>query len=366
MTILFLCGSLEPGKNGVGDYTRRLAGECIRQGHRAMMVALNERTLPKELEVDWLVASQQEDYGTPIPTWRWPNAISWNRRGRALVDIIQSEKPDVVSIQFVPYSFNPKGLPFAFIWTLRKLTSKVKVRWHLMFHELWLGEEVGASAKHRLIGTVQRILIRNLVGILPECTLSTSNSLYKRLLSDRGLRAQELPLFSNLRHEPSCYLPTDTARIAIFGHLESRDLGEEIIAHIKKLDIAGSITFVLVGNVGDLWRSIVSAAAVNFQETGFIDSGSISETFQQCRLGLASTNVYRVGKSGSAMAMVEHGLPVYVGSAGWTPRHHRNEENPLPVGLYPIKALESLCDLPHTTPQNRLADSAQQFLNQCR
>lgn len=27
MTILFLCGSLEPGRDGVGDYTRRLAGD---------------------------------------------------------------------------------------------------------------------------------------------------------------------------------------------------------------------------------------------------------------------------------------------------------------------------------------------------
>lgn len=32
MRLAFICVSLEPGRDGVGDYTRSLAAECIRQG----------------------------------------------------------------------------------------------------------------------------------------------------------------------------------------------------------------------------------------------------------------------------------------------------------------------------------------------
>ena len=32
MKIVFICGCLEPGKDGVGDYTRRLSAELIDHG----------------------------------------------------------------------------------------------------------------------------------------------------------------------------------------------------------------------------------------------------------------------------------------------------------------------------------------------
>ena len=42
MKFAFICGSLEPGRNGVGDYTRRLAGELAAQGHECLLVSLND------------------------------------------------------------------------------------------------------------------------------------------------------------------------------------------------------------------------------------------------------------------------------------------------------------------------------------
>jgi hypothetical protein len=40
MKVLFICGSAQPQRCGVGDYSRRLAGELIRQGHKASIVSL--------------------------------------------------------------------------------------------------------------------------------------------------------------------------------------------------------------------------------------------------------------------------------------------------------------------------------------
>lgn len=76
MKFLFICGSLEPGKNGVGDYTRRLAGECIRMGHDAMILALDERIWIEDAVISSSDSSQkwsfQDDYGTAVPCMRWP------------------------------------------------------------------------------------------------------------------------------------------------------------------------------------------------------------------------------------------------------------------------------------------------------
>jgi hypothetical protein len=60
MKILFICGSLEPGRDGVGDYCRRLAGEFLRTGIDTQILSLcdqhatsftNENQTVEETEV---------------------------------------------------------------------------------------------------------------------------------------------------------------------------------------------------------------------------------------------------------------------------------------------------------------------------
>ena len=42
MRIVFICGSLEPGRDGVGDYVRHLAVAVAQQGHETAAVALRD------------------------------------------------------------------------------------------------------------------------------------------------------------------------------------------------------------------------------------------------------------------------------------------------------------------------------------
>ena len=43
MKIVFICGSAQPGKDGVGDYVRLLALSLLKMGHQAAIVAYNDK-----------------------------------------------------------------------------------------------------------------------------------------------------------------------------------------------------------------------------------------------------------------------------------------------------------------------------------
>ena len=53
MNILFLTGGLEPGQDGVGDYTRLLAGVCKTSGHKVSIIAINDSKLDGVQEGDF-------------------------------------------------------------------------------------------------------------------------------------------------------------------------------------------------------------------------------------------------------------------------------------------------------------------------
>lgn len=105
MKILFICGSLEPGCDGVGDYTRRLAGELIRQGNEVQIIALNDKN------VTAVTYQVQEDDITSITCLRLPQNISWNYRMNEAGVFSDAFNPGWLSLQYVPFAFQDKGLP---------------------------------------------------------------------------------------------------------------------------------------------------------------------------------------------------------------------------------------------------------------
>ena len=50
MKIMFICGSLEPGKDGVGDYTRRLCAHLKKHHIEVGILAYNDKFINSELE----------------------------------------------------------------------------------------------------------------------------------------------------------------------------------------------------------------------------------------------------------------------------------------------------------------------------
>src|SRR4030095_903714 len=105
MKIAFLCGSLEPGCDGVGDYVRRLASEIILQGHTPILVAINDLHIISEYNGFQSIANAD------IAVCRIPSCLSIKERFKLAKKRINAFAPDWLSIQFVPYAFHSKGLP---------------------------------------------------------------------------------------------------------------------------------------------------------------------------------------------------------------------------------------------------------------
>ena len=94
MRLAFLCSSLAPGRNGVGDYIRCLASELGRQGHSCLSIGLSDTE-----------AAMEEG----MPVVRLDSARPWSARLVQARVALAGFDPDWVSLQFVAYAWQPRG-----------------------------------------------------------------------------------------------------------------------------------------------------------------------------------------------------------------------------------------------------------------
>ena len=118
MTIIFLCGSLEPGSDGVGDYIRKLSAALLKMGHMVAAIALNDR------QIRLLEEGHQAEDNLQIPVLRIPSLLPHAEKFRLASGFIEKWKPDWLSLQFVPYAFHEKGIPFGWARKLKQLGGK--------------------------------------------------------------------------------------------------------------------------------------------------------------------------------------------------------------------------------------------------
>jgi hypothetical protein len=311
MNILFICGSIEMGKDGVGDYTRRLAGEFIRLGHKASIVAINDRFV-KKLNYDPIL-----DVYTNIPTLRIPSALNDQSKKEIAGSFIQTQNPDWVSVQFVPFSFHSRGIPFKLGGLLYPLIMNRKR--HVMFHELWIGVYGSHTFKSVLLGWIQKVCIRYFLDKVQFNCVSTSNDCYLKKLS--GLNAFHLPIFGNIpvSKNGSNFKKRETELHAIvFGTITS-DLNqfEEQLKWLLRFAQSKSkkLKVHFIGNGGAMVskaRSLVIEliGEANFQSLGFLQDSYLSSLISQMDIGVSRADYQLFEKSGTTMSLLEHGLPV--------------------------------------------------------
>ncbi|MGE5944867.1 MAG: hypothetical protein ACM31G_11070 [Flavobacteriales bacterium] len=322
MKIIFICGSLEPGKDGVGDYTRRLCGELLKQGVMVGMLAYNDKHLHYKME------TIQESDGHTIPSLRLPHTWKSKVRCKEAKNWIASHNPEWLSLQFVPYAFHHKGLPFGLGNQLKRMGTNYK--WHIMIHELWIGMSQQSTLKDKCIGQVQRIIIKKLLLKLVPKVIHTQTDLYKHHLQQLEFEASILPLFSNISYVESDFHTNKSIAefnlpekyLVLFGSIHKNAPIEEFVKELSELDKEKTFSFVALGrNGGELqyWKSIIEKYGFDIMVLGEQSAESISYVLSHATFGMATTPYYLIEKSGSVAAMHQHNLPVICLSKPWMP-----------------------------------------------
>ncbi|SEA98860.1 glycosyltransferase [Pedobacter hartonius] len=321
MRLVFLCGSLEPGRDGVGDYTRKLAGGLIAQGHSASVIAINDKYIQ---ETD---AALQHDHGKGVEVLRIPASMDWKAKALLAETYIKKNNPDWISLQYVSYAYQPKGMPLHMVQAFAGLLGKYRLQ--IMFHELWLGEKKNAALKARIYGFLQKKIVRSMLKKGKPQVIQTSIPLYQKILSNHGIKAGVLPIFSNIS---DLKLPYDTYAGEIpewlvkdredfvigcnFGsfYQESWDLTSLLVPFAAACKKIGKRPLIYsIGKISAGEKEWKELAAV-YPEITFLTVGACSQEMISYWLtyftdfGIITTPAFIAGKSGSFMAFKAHGL----------------------------------------------------------
>ena len=234
---------------------------------------------------------------------------------------------DLYSIQFAPYAFASKGIPYQILKGLASKLLNQKV--HLNFHEIWVGAYPRASWKEKGIGWLQKKLI---LGFINQCKprwITSSNAAAIDRLKQAGVPAIFLYLFGNVPYSATSKVTTkgQTLKVAFFGtpyaDFPYDKLGNffSILSNTsgKKLEI------ILIGRQredagSDDLYSLSKKNDFLIERTGELSTDLISEQLQECSLGVSTTPYDVIGKSGATAAMFEHGLPVLAYDDADTPQ----------------------------------------------
>lgn len=309
MRITFICGSLNPGQDGVGDYTRRLAAQLALDGHDCQLIAIND-----------VVGDEETADGTQII--RFKQLLSNPEKSQQAQQLIAQWQPDWISLQFVCFSFHPKGFIHRLTPFIQQCVGTAKL--HIMFHELWVGEQPSLSFKHKVMGGIQRQLILKALRGWQVSAMHTSNALYQFVLSHHGYSASILPLFGNIpietENEPNVAPSLDSKkRTLLFPFSQRHDWNvSETMERFRDLAHAAGVRLKLI-QAGQIradsphWRTIQEFCKTHEWECELLGpqtEQSISKLMHEADIGVSSAHIALAGKSGAVAAMQEHGLPV--------------------------------------------------------
>jgi len=297
---------MEPGKDGVGDYTRLLAGALKRKGHIAAVLAIADRYIEESVLEEQIVSEK-----CSINVFRLPFDNNLEDAG----EWVTSYNADYFSLQYVPYSFSNKGIHKDLI--NRLLWISQGGNWHIMFHELWIGMEQNASVKDSFIGRIQQLTIKRLAMALKPILITTQIELYRKKLKDLKVEAEILPLFSNIpvQNFQGHSTSRDTVQLVIFGNIHPENHFASFVeqAHEYQKKKKRKLKLVIIGREHPeqkKWKQLWDREQLEADYLGECPPHEISEILRKSSIGLSTTSLAKIEKSGSVAAMVEHGLKI--------------------------------------------------------
>jgi glycosyltransferase involved in cell wall biosynthesis len=214
MHIVILSARIPPTTDGVGDYSVYLAAALLRRG---MCVTL--------------ACGTQADYAPPTGAELWAGALLEARQHPAAwVSRLRTLRPDWLLLQYVPYAFHQRGLPF-FLPSILKKARYAGIRTGIIFHEVHI-----RPRENRLLSLAQRWLARRL-GRQADLAI-TSIPFYQQMLARLGIRAHVLPVGANIEvgwpTAAACerlrqqYFPGKAFVVSTFGRRDVRALATAV------------------------------------------------------------------------------------------------------------------------------------------
>lgn len=315
--IVFVTSRIAPGTDGVGDYSRALAGELAKSGHECLAVGLNQAG-----PHPWVEAFPP----AAMPAIAETAADSSTSRLAAARDLVRRFDPAVVSFQYVSYAFARRGLTWDTGRHFHEIAGDRRVE--LNSHELWSGFDVAASLHDRVQGHAQYRLYRRFLGQLRPDVIHVSNPTYVEMLRQIGQHAILSPLFGNVPVTDALPPPgtegfEDTAgpvwRLLFFGSIHAEWPPEPLMPRlIGAANRAGrrlvAISAGRIGPGGPVWQRMIATYGddCRFVLLGELPAESISGLINGSDFGVSTSPMCLIGKSGTVAAMLEHGLPVIV------------------------------------------------------
>ena len=330
MRIAFLSSSSEPGRGGVGDYERSLAGELIKRGNEARVIALADpftRGIADEL---------QDTEGVSVATLRLAQSLPWHERVTRARAWLEAFAPDWVSLQFVCFGFHAKGIIYEAVSPLQTLCAPFRTHW--MFHELWVGPSAAqpwrVRAGFKAWGMIQRHYILRLYRSLKPRITHTNIEFHARILRQHNIAATVLPLFSNIpRRKPTGWLGLELDRLGItqpdrkssvllgiFGSIHAEWTTDGWLEHLidgarkkgRRVAILGIGRLHAAGNARFQALAAGNRNHMVVHHFGEQPVERVSEFLQTVDGGISMMQRSLLGKSSTFAAMLDHNVPVLV------------------------------------------------------
>jgi hypothetical protein len=318
----------------VGDYTWRLASELTKRGHSCSLLALADFHVQEATYGERPVpANQTGETFNGISYARLAAMDSWRSRLIGAKEFVAKAAPDWISWQFVLYGFDPKGIGFGLGKRLREIATGYKNE--IMFHEIWIGEARQSTLKNKVIGSFQKRAIRDVLQKIRPLLVHTHVPLYQYLLGKLGRGVTRLPLFGNIPvaargaellsenwHEEWYELITADRQswwiFLMFGSLHPEWDADEFLRRVSTAaqEAGKKCALVSIGRQGAAgehkWQLLEQRkiAAWKFLNLGPQPEERISQCLLAADFGVSAMPPEYLFKSGTAAAMVEHGLHV--------------------------------------------------------
>src|SRR5690554_1383850 len=231
-------------------------------------------------------------------------------------------KPDIVSLQFVPFSFHSKGLPL-FLPKWLSGFNGFPVKWHFMFHELWVADSKAHSIKAWLVRELQKAIIKKLLKQFTNVRIATSNQAYSRMLNRLGFEVDVLPIFSNLPKGKRREIPHVSNRNekivgVFFGHLqENLQLLENVrfLSNAIETQLNKQLVILHIGNnrnpkTVELISQLATQLHIQTLSLGYLDAQEVADMLYSADIGLSNYPIDLINKSGTIASMLYNELPV--------------------------------------------------------